>query len=76
MDLISDAQPTDRVDCTGLRFNCKSTTPVYASNVVGDQRDRHQRVTEGAIEVDIPLLVDFGDRSFAERQWRGPLHPL
>jgi outer membrane receptor protein involved in Fe transport len=58
MDLISDAQPTDRVNCTGLRFNCKATTPVYASNVVGDQRDRHQRVTEGAVEVDIPLLAN------------------
>jgi len=60
MDLVSDAQPTDRLDCTGLRFgNCTATTPLYASNVVGDQRDRHQRVTEGAVEVDVPLLRDW-----------------
>lgn len=59
MDLISDTQPTERANCTGLRFgNCTATTLVYASNVVGDQRDRHQRVSEGAIEVDVPLLVD------------------
>jgi iron complex outermembrane receptor protein len=65
LDLVSDAQPTDRVNCAGLRFNCTATTPVYASNVVGDQRNRNQRVTEGAVEVDIPLLKDsFIARSF------------
>ena len=58
MDLVSDAQPTERVDCTGLRFNCRSTTPLYASNVVGDMRDKQQKVSEAAIELDIPLLKD------------------
>lgn len=59
MDLVSDAQPTQTLDCTGLRFgNCTPRTLLFSSNVVGDQRDRHQRVTEGAIEVDVPLLED------------------
>ncbi len=58
VDLRSDAQPTDRPSCVGLRYNCTANTPVYASNVVGDMRNKHQRITEGAIEVDIPILVD------------------
>ncbi len=60
MDLVSDSQPTERLNCTGLRFgNCTSTTPLWASNVVGDQRNRQQKISEGAIEFDIPLLSDF-----------------
>jgi len=59
MDLVSDAQPTDRTDCTGLRFNnCRSATLLYASNVVGDMRNKTQNVSEGAIEVDIPILAN------------------
>lgn len=60
MDLVSDAQPTQRLNCTGLRFgNCTANTQLYASNVVGDQRNRQQKISEGAVEVDIPLLSDF-----------------
>jgi outer membrane receptor protein involved in Fe transport len=60
MDLVSDAQPTEKLDCTGLRFgNCTARTLLYSSNVVGDQRNQEQRITEGAIEVDVPLLEDF-----------------
>ena len=59
MNLISDAQPTDRANCTGLRFNnCTPTTLIYASNVVGDQRNRNQKVSEAAVEFDLPLLSD------------------
>jgi outer membrane receptor protein involved in Fe transport len=58
MDLVSDAQPTERPNCTGLRFNCTASTSVYASNVVGDQRDRNQKVSEAALELDLPLLKD------------------
>ena len=58
MDLISDAQPLQRTSCTGLRFNCTANTPLFASNVVGDMRNRNQRVTEAALEMDMPLLAD------------------
>jgi outer membrane receptor protein involved in Fe transport len=58
MDLISDAQPLQRTSCTGLRFNCTASTPLFASNVVGDMRSRNQHVTEAALEVEMPLLAD------------------
>jgi iron complex outermembrane receptor protein len=58
MDLVSDAQPLQRTPCTGLRFNCTANTPLFASNVVGDMRDRSQNITEAALEVDVPLLAD------------------
>ncbi len=58
MDLVSDAQPLQRTPCVGLRFNCTANTPQFASNVVGDMRHRHQRVSEAALEVDVPLLAN------------------
>ena len=58
LDITSDAHPLDRVNCTGLRFNCNSTTPLFLSNVVADVHGVSQAVTEGAFEVDAPLLKD------------------
>ena len=57
-DTVSNAQPTDRADCTGLRFNCNANTARWISNVVADARDRSQKVSEAAIEADVPLVKD------------------
>lgn len=57
--LVSNAQPTSKLDCTGLRFNCvQGTTLLYISNVVANENPPtvNQSVTEGALEFDVPLL--------------------
>lgn len=57
--LKSNAQPTSKLDCTGLRFNCvQGTTLLYISNVVANENPAtvNQSVTEGALELDVPLL--------------------
>ncbi len=59
--LKSNAQPTAKLDCTGLRFNCvQGTTLLYISNVVADEVPPtvNQTVAEGALEIDAPLLKD------------------
>jgi outer membrane receptor protein involved in Fe transport len=59
--LKSNAQPTQKLDCTGLRFNCvKGTTLLYISNVVADENPPsvNQSVAEGALEFNVPLLKD------------------
>jgi outer membrane receptor protein involved in Fe transport len=45
------------INCTGLRFNC-TAGGVYANNVAQDRSRVSQRVIEGAIEVDLPLIKD------------------
>ncbi|MBW8869299.1 MAG: TonB-dependent receptor [Acidobacteriales bacterium] len=58
-DLSSNAEPTSKLNCTGLRFNCVSgTTLLYISNVVGSVHGISQTVGEGAVEGNIPLLRD------------------
>jgi len=58
-DLTSNAEPTSKLDCTGLRFNCKTgTTLLYISNVVGSVHGIEQSVGEGAVELNAPLLKD------------------
>ena len=57
--LVSNAQPTSKLDCTGLRFNCvQGTTLLYISNVVANENPPtvNQSVAEGALEFDVPLL--------------------
>ncbi len=54
---VSSAQPTDRVNCTGLRYNCTSATLVNTSTIVGNASGS-ETVKEGAVEVNIPLLRD------------------
>jgi outer membrane receptor protein involved in Fe transport len=56
-DLTSTAQP-DHANCTGLRFNCTSSTLQYISNVLGDVHGLEQGVWETALETDAPLLHD------------------
>jgi outer membrane receptor protein involved in Fe transport len=57
--LKSNAQPTSKLDCTGLRYNCvQGTTLLYISNVVANENPStvNQSVEEGALEFDVPLL--------------------
>jgi len=53
----SDAQPSDRLDCTGLSFNCTSSSTIWATNIAS-RSPVEQTVREGAIEVEVPLLKD------------------
>lgn len=57
-NVTSDATPTERTPCIGLRFNCTPNTPLFAAGVSGEVRGAKQNVSEGALEVDIPLLAD------------------
>ena len=58
----SNFQPTDQVNCTGLRFNgCQaggSPRARWASNVVATSPKAEVNVREVAIEGDVPLLID------------------
>ena len=55
--LVSDAQPADTMDCTGLRF-CRVGTNLWASGSFANRAPVHQTVTEAAYEVDAPILKD------------------
>ncbi len=54
---VSNAEPSDVPDCTGLRFNCGPTTLPYRGNIVAGSAGS-QKVTEGAFEINVPLLRD------------------
>ncbi len=62
----SNAQPTDKVNCTGLRFNgCQPNAagvivpPTrWVSNVVANSPKASQTVKEIAVETDVPLAKD------------------
>jgi outer membrane receptor protein involved in Fe transport len=56
LDLVSNAQPLDVVDCTNL-FLCTPGATQHQFNVVADATGR-QNVTEGAVEVEVPILAD------------------
>jgi iron complex outermembrane receptor protein len=56
--LVSDAQPTDPVSCTGLRFNCNTSTQLWAVSATADRSPVSETVSEGALEVDMPLITD------------------
>ena len=54
---VSNAEPSDIPDCTGLRFNCGPTTLPYRGNIVASSAGS-QKVTEGAFEINVPLVRD------------------
>lgn len=56
LSLASNAQPLDKVNCTNL-FLCMPGSSRYQFNVVADARGS-QKVTEGAVEFEAPLLSD------------------
>ena len=60
--LKSNAQPTSKLDCTGLRFNCvQGTTLLYISNVVANENPpsvNRKASPRGALEFNVPLLKD------------------
>jgi iron complex outermembrane receptor protein len=58
----SNAQPTDALSCTGLRFNCTATSVLWGGNVTSNV-SASERISEGAFEVTVPLLRDL---SFAK----------
>ncbi|MGR4866586.1 TonB-dependent receptor domain-containing protein [Caulobacter sp. LARHSG274] len=54
----SDALPTDRANCSGLRYNCTAATALY-QNTFAARTPVSDTVKEVAAEVDVPLLADF-----------------
>lgn len=54
---VSNAQPSEHPDCTGIALGCNTAFPLWLSNTVGDAKGR-QSVAEGAIEANVPLLRD------------------
>jgi outer membrane receptor protein involved in Fe transport len=56
LDLVSNAQPLDTVNCTNL-FLCTPGTTLHQFNVVANATGR-EKVTEGAVELIIPVLAD------------------
>jgi outer membrane receptor protein involved in Fe transport len=60
MDLTvnSNRHPSDPVDCTGLRFNCSSSTLIDISNILENQPGASQSVWELAAEFELPILKD------------------
>ncbi|PXA93688.1 hypothetical protein DMC18_08250 [Caulobacter sp. D5] len=51
----SDALPTDRANCAGLRYNCTSSTVLY-QNTFAARSPVSDEVKEAAAEIDVPLL--------------------
>ncbi len=54
--LDSDATPSDAVNCTGLRYNCSAATLLWADGSTPDRSPVSQKVSEGAVELNIPLI--------------------
>ena len=57
-ELDSNATPSDPVSCTGLRYNCNSSTLLWAVSSTPDRSPVDQAVSEGALELSVPLLTD------------------
>ena len=53
----SNAQPTDPLNCTGLRFNCTATSVLWGGNVTANM-SASETIAEGALEATAPLLKD------------------
>ncbi|WP_395397714.1 TonB-dependent receptor [Novosphingobium sp. BL-8A] len=56
-DASSTTTATDFADCTGLRYNCTSTTTLYPTTFPNSDTVS-QSVKEAAIEVEVPLVKD------------------
>jgi outer membrane receptor protein involved in Fe transport len=54
--VTSDALPSSTADCTGIAYNCGSSTPLYANATVTPRSKVSQSVKEAASEFDVPLL--------------------
>jgi iron complex outermembrane receptor protein len=57
-ELISNAQTTDPVNCTGIQFNCNSGTTPYVGTVRVNFPKATSTVSEFAYEAQVPLLKD------------------
>ena len=55
---VSNAQPSSRADCTGLRYNCNSRSLLWADATLANRSPVSQKVSEAAVEMDLPLLTD------------------
>jgi len=55
LDLVSNAQPLDQANCTNLPLCLPASE--YQFNVVANAKGK-QNVTEGAVELNVPLLKD------------------
>jgi iron complex outermembrane receptor protein len=53
----SDALPTDRANCAGLRYNCSASTVLY-QNTFAARTPVSDTVKEAAVEVEVPLLAN------------------
>ncbi|WP_197162192.1 TonB-dependent receptor domain-containing protein [Novosphingobium aureum] len=54
----STDEPTEPLDCTGIRFGCSTNQLVWQFNTTASLPKMSQNVAEGAIEVNAPLLAD------------------
>ncbi len=74
-DLVSNAQPTARANCTGIRFNCTANTLTHISNIWAMPRTSARRWAKVRWK-----CRSAGARYAAGRagryQCRGPLHQL
>lgn len=53
----SDAQPSDTVNCTGIRYNCTAGGALYTFAFAASP-EVSQQVKEGAVEINAPLVKD------------------
>ncbi|MCS0631165.1 TonB-dependent receptor [Telluria mixta] len=58
--VATDALPTDKADCSGISFNCTSSTFLYLDPTIAARSKVSQTVKEIAGESDIPLLKNAG----------------
>lgn len=56
-DTKTNTEPSDLADCVGISFNCTATTAKWFNNTMGPVPVVEQKVTEGALEVEFPLLA-------------------
>lgn len=55
--VVSDAQPTDPVDCSGIRFNCSPSTLLWADGSSPARSRVSQTAATGAVIVNAPLAT-------------------
>lgn len=54
---VSNAQPSEHPNCTGIAIGCNAAFPLWLGNTVADAYGK-ETVKEGAFEVNVPLLRD------------------
>jgi iron complex outermembrane receptor protein len=55
-EALSNAQPGDKANCTGLTYNCTSNSLLWADATLANRSQVSQKVSEGAFEINLPLL--------------------